>query len=142
MLHAVEAPVEAERRPDRTPQPLDAYIAFARSLPSQFDDHAWIVQDGDGTPIASAECWSNSAGDPRVMECDVFVCRDRRREGIGSRLLAVICEITLDEGRTTLVWTTFEAVPAGAAFAQRVGARVAARSTARATSGSPMSTGR
>jgi GNAT superfamily N-acetyltransferase len=125
MLHTVETPIEAERRPDRVPQPLDAYIAFARSLPSQFDDHTWVAQDDDGVPIASAACWSNTAGDPRVMECDLFVRRDRRREGLGSYLLAVVTDTALDEGRRTLVWLTFEAVPAGEAFARRLGARVA-----------------
>ena len=125
LLHAVEAPVEAERRPDVEPQPLESYIAFARKLPSQFDDHTWVAQDADGTPVASAACWSNAAGDPRVMECDVFVHRDRRRQRLGSRLFEQICETTLEEGRAVLVWPTFDAVPAGETFARRVGARVA-----------------
>ena len=107
-LHAVEAPVEAERRPDRVPQPVESYIAFARSLPTQFDDHAWLVETSEGTPIASAFCWSNAAGDPRVMECDLFVRRDRRREGVGSRLLTTICGETAHEGRSLLTWSTFE----------------------------------
>ena len=33
MLHAVEAPVEAERGSNRMPQPVESYIAFARNLP-------------------------------------------------------------------------------------------------------------
>ncbi len=125
MLHAVEAPVEAERRPDREPQPVESYIAFARKLPSTFDDHTWVAQDADGTPVASAACWSSAAGDPRIMECDVYVRRDRRRERLGSKLLEQICDTTLEEGRTILVGSTFDAVPAGEAFARSVGARVA-----------------
>jgi GNAT superfamily N-acetyltransferase len=124
-LHAVEAPIEAERRSDRVPQPVESYIAFARNLPSQFDDHAWLVEASDGSPVAAGFCWSNSAGDPRVMECDLFVRRDRRRQGIGSRLLATICNKTLKEGRTLLTWSTFDAVPTGEAFSRRVGARLA-----------------
>lgn len=124
-MHAVEAPIEAERRPDRVPQPLSSYIAFARNLPSQFDDHTWLVETGDSTPIASGACWSNAAGDPRIMECDLFVRRDRRREGIGSELLGLICEETSSEGRSLLTWSTFDAVPAGEAFARRLGARAA-----------------
>ena len=124
-LHAVEAPIEAERRPDRVPQPVESYIAFARKLPSQFDDHAWLVETFDGTPVASGFCWSNSAGDRRVMECDLFVRRDRRRQGIGSRLLATICDETVNEGQSLLTWSTFDAVPAGDAFSRRVGAGVA-----------------
>src|SRR6478609_1530445 len=91
-LHAVEAPIEAERRPDLVPRPLASYFEFARSISAQFDDHAWLAESGDGKPIASAFCWSNAAGDARIMECDVMVRRDRRREGIGSQLLAAICD--------------------------------------------------
>ena len=125
MLHAVEAPIEAERGSERMPQPVDLYIAFARNLPSIFEDHTWVAQDTDGTPVASAACWSNTAGDPRFMESDVMVRKDRRRGGLGTRLLEMICETALDEGRTTLVWATFSDVPAGEAFARRLGARIA-----------------
>src|SRR5207302_1200933 len=124
-LHAVEAPIEAERGSNRMPQSLESYVAFARNLPSQFNDHAWLVQTSDGTPIAAGYCWSNSAGDERVMECDVLVRRDRRREGIGSRLMALICEETVTEGRSLLTWSTFDAVPAADAFCRGLDAHVA-----------------
>lgn len=124
-LHAVEAPIAAECGSSRMPQPVESYIAFARNLPSQFDDHAWVVHTPKGTPIACGFCWSNSAGDHRVMECDLLVRRDRRRQGIGSRLLAAICDETVNDGRSLLTWSTFDAVPAGDAFSRRVGARVA-----------------
>jgi GNAT superfamily N-acetyltransferase len=124
-LHTVELPIEIERGSHRMPRPIESYIAFARNLPSQFDDHAWLAETADGVPVAAGYCWSNTAGDPRVMECDVLVCRDRRREGLGSRLFAEICDETGRVGRSLLTWSTFEAVPAGAAFSQRLGARVA-----------------
>jgi mycothiol synthase len=124
-LHAVESPIAAERGSNRMPQPVDSYIAFARRLPSQFDDHAWLVETSDGTPIACGFCWSNSAGDQRVMECDLFVRGDRRRQGSGSRLLSTIRDETVKEGRSLLTWSTFDGVPAGDAFSRRLGARVA-----------------
>ena len=124
-LHVVESEVDGERRPDRVPQPVDAYLPFARSLPSQFDDHAWLVEAPDGTPIACGFCWSNAAGDPSVMECDVMVRRPHRRAGIGSMLLAAICDETAADGRSQLTWSTFGAVPAGEAFSRWLGARVA-----------------
>jgi mycothiol synthase len=123
-LHAIEAPVAAERGSNRMPQPIESYIAFARALPSDFDDHAWLVQAADGTSVAAGFCWSHAAGDPRAMECDVLVRPDYRRQGIGSRLLAAICAATCGEGRSLLTWSTFGTVPAGAAFSRRVGARV------------------
>ncbi len=124
-LHAVETPVAAELRWNRMPQPIDSYMAFARSLPSQFNDHAWLAETADGAPVACAFCWSNSAGDQQVMECDLAVRRDRRREGIGTQLLDRICATTADEGGSLLTWTTSDVVPSGGAFSQRLGARPA-----------------
>lgn len=47
-MHVVESEIEAERRPGVAPQPLESYTAFARSLPSQFGDHTWLAESGDG----------------------------------------------------------------------------------------------
>jgi mycothiol synthase len=124
-LHAVEMPVAAERGTFRMPQPVESYIAFARNLPSQFDDRAWLAETTEGTPVASGFSWSDAAGDPRVMECDLFVRRDRRREGIGSRLFSRLRDEAEGEGRSLLIWSTFDTVPAGEAFSRRVCARVA-----------------
>src|SRR5215475_12914915 len=77
-LHAVETPIAMETGSHRMPRQLDSYVAFARSLPSQFDDHAWVVETSDGTPVAAGFCWSNAAGDPHAMECDVLVRADCR----------------------------------------------------------------
>jgi GNAT superfamily N-acetyltransferase len=124
-LHAVEIPVAVELRWNRMPQPIDSYVAFARNLPSQFDDHAWLAETADGSPIACGFCWSNAAGDQRAMECDLLVHRGRRREGIGSMLFDRICATAADEGRSLLTWTTSDAVPAGEAFSRRRGAQPA-----------------
>ena len=124
-LHAVEAPVAAEMQSNRMPQPIDSYIAYARNLPLRFDDHAWLAEDLGGTPVACGFCWSNSAGDQRVMACDLSVRRDRRRQGIGSQLFERICATTTDEDRSLLTWETFDGVPAGEAFSRRLGAEPA-----------------
>lgn len=124
-LHRVEVPIEMERGSDRMPRPLASYMAFARDLPARFDDHAWLVETVGGDPLAAGYCWSNSAGDSRVMECDVLVGRERRRQGIGSQMLAEIVRTTAAEGRSWLTWSSFASVPAGDAFSRRVGARAA-----------------
>jgi mycothiol synthase len=123
-LHSVEAPVAAECGANRMPQPLESYIAFARALPLQFSDHAWLAEAPDGTPAGAGFCWSNSAGDPRIMECDVLVPPARRRQGIGARLMSAIVAATAAEGRSLLTWSTYARVPAGEAFSRRLGARV------------------
>jgi mycothiol synthase len=122
--HLVESEIEVERRPDSVAQPLASYCAFARSLPSQFDDHTWVAEVADGSPAGCAACWSNAAGDAAVMEGYVYVRRAWRRRGIGWRLADAVVNEALSEGRSTLIWSTYDAVPAGEAFSRRIGGTV------------------
>jgi mycothiol synthase len=124
-MHLIESEIEAERRPGASPQPLESYIAFARHLPSQFDDHTWLAETSEGTPVGCSACWSNSAGDPAVMECYVYVRHPWRRRGVGWQLTRPIIAAAEAEGRSSLVGNTFNSVPAGGAFAVRLGARAA-----------------
>ncbi len=124
-LHTVESEIQSERRAGGVPQPLESYKAFARNLPSQFDDHTWLAESSDGVPAGCCACWSNAAGDPLVMECYVYVRRPWRTRGIGWLLGRVILEQAAHDDRRTLVWTTYDSIPAGEAFSRRVGARVA-----------------
>lgn len=121
-LWTVEAPIEAERRPDVAPPPLESYIGFARRLPSRFQDHTWLAATGEGEPVATGACWWNTAGDDRVMECDVFVRQDHRRQGIAWELMTAITTTALDARRTILTWSTFDTVPGGEAMSRRLGA--------------------
>jgi mycothiol synthase len=124
-MHLVEMEIEAERWPGRLPQPLESYLAYARSLPSVFDDHTWLAQDGDGTPIGCSACWSNSAGDPAGMMSYVYVRPAWRGRRVGWRLAEPVLDVAEAEGRSRLTWTTFDAVPAGDAFSRRLGGQVA-----------------
>src|SRR5262249_15123828 len=89
-MHLVESKIESERRPGGALQPLESYVAFARNLPSQFDDHTWLAETDDRTPVGCSACWSNAAGDPRVMECYVYVREHWRTQGVGWRLARAI----------------------------------------------------
>ena len=124
-MHLVESEIESERDPAATPQPLEQYMAFARSLPGQFGDNTWLAETNAGTPTGCAACWSDSAGDPRVMESYVYVRRPWRRQRIGWRLLRAVVDEARAEGRSSLVWSTDGSVPAGEAFSRQVGGRTA-----------------
>jgi mycothiol synthase len=124
-MHVVESEIESERRPARLPQPLASYLAFARSLPSQFDDHTWLAADEDGTAAGCSACWSNAAGDPDVMDCYVYVRPAWRGAGIGRRLAGAVLDEARAEGRPKLVWATSGTVPAGEAFSRRFGGSIA-----------------
>jgi RimJ/RimL family protein N-acetyltransferase len=120
-MHLVESDIEAERHPGESAQPLASYIAFAHNLPSQFDDHTWLAETDDGTPVGCAACWSDAAGDARVMESYVYVRKPWRMRGVAWQLTGAVVAEAMHEGRTSLVWSTFDAVPAGEAFSRRVG---------------------
>jgi mycothiol synthase len=124
-MHLVESEIEAERRPGSSLQPLESYVAFARHLPTQFDDHTWLAETTEGTPVGCSAGWSNSAGDPTVMDCYVYVRKPWRRRGVGGQLARPVIDTAAAEGRSSLVGSTFDSVPAGAAFALRLGARAA-----------------
>jgi GNAT superfamily N-acetyltransferase len=124
-MHLVESEIESERHPGADAQPLRAYVAFARSLPPQFDDHTWVAEDGDGNPVGCAACWSNAAADPGVMESYVHVRRPWRRRGVGSRLARAVAGEARADGRATLVWSTYDAFSDADAFSRRMGGRVA-----------------
>jgi len=124
-LHTVESEIQSERRTGAVPQPLESYKAFARNLPAQFDDHTWVAETSDGVPAGSCACWSNAAGDPRVMECYVYVRRPWRTRGVGWLLAHVVLEQAARDERQRLVWTTYDGIPAGEAFSRRVGGRAA-----------------
>jgi GNAT superfamily N-acetyltransferase len=123
-MHLVESEIESERHPGSVGPPLPSYVAFARSLPPQFDDHTWLAEESDGTPIGCAACWSNAAGDPQVMEAYVYVRRPWRCLGVGTRLARAVTGEALAEGRATLVWSTYDTIPAADAFSRRLGGRV------------------
>ena len=123
-MHLVESEIESERHPGSAGQPLQSYIAFARSLPSQFGDHTWVAQRTDGTPVGCAACWSNAAGDAQVMESYVYVRPPWRRHGVGSSLARAVAQETLAEERATLVWSTYDTVPAGDAFSRHMGGQI------------------
>jgi GNAT superfamily N-acetyltransferase len=94
------------------------------AFPSQFDDHTWVAAETDGTPAGCAACWTNAAGDPQVMESHVYVRRSWRRHGIGWRLARAVVDEALTEGRRTLLWSTYDAIPPGEAFSHRLGGNV------------------
>ena len=123
-MHLVETEIESERCPGSEPQPLASYMRFARNLPSLFDDHTWVADLGDGTPIGCGACWSNSAGDAGHMESYVYVRRPMRRRGVGSALAREVLRTAIEEGRSSISWSTYDTIPAGESFSKSLGGSV------------------
>ncbi len=123
-MHLVESEIESERFPGAEPQPLASYMRYARNLPSLFDDHTWVADLSDGTPVGCGACWSNSAGDVGHMESYVYVRRPWRQSGVGSALAREVLHTAIDEGRASISWSTHDAIPAGEPFSKGLGASV------------------
>jgi len=122
-LHLIEAEVEVERRPDRLPQPLETYVAFARAFPGHYDEWTWLVEAGDGSPVATGIAWYRQGDDPNVIHVDFMVRSSWRRLGIAAHLVTLVCGVATDRGRTLLTGSSHDSVGGADRFAERFGGR-------------------
>lgn len=115
--------LRAESNPEDPPRPVELLRAWVRNIPSFMAVWWFWARDPDGTIAATAETFVSRTDDNKhLVEAGITVRPDRRRLGIARTLLGLVAEVTEAEGRNLLVFGTSERVPAGAAFAQRVGA--------------------
>lgn len=116
--------LHAEREPDDPPVPAEEQIHQWKNLPDFVEAFAWTVRQGD-----SAERIAAARGDllrieenAHLLQFRIEVLPEYRRQGIGTRLLACICETAEREKRRMLISDTSERIPAGEAFMRRLGA--------------------
>lgn len=114
-----------ESRPDEPPVPLELTIAGARNIPSFVDIWGFAATpEGSDEIIATGQGTIARTGDnEHLFQCGVHVHPEWRRKGLGTALLARLVDVAEREGRTSLLFTTSARVPAGDAFAQRLGAK-------------------
>ena len=115
--------IEAEVWPEDPVTPVDHAIAEARAVPSRTTRtcfRAWA----DGILVGSVETAIDPEHDdnPDVLDCQIIVRSDHRRQGVGTMLLGHVSEFARAHARTRLVGRTYSRVPAGERFARRVGA--------------------
>lgn len=124
-LYEAAGPLHAEATPDRPRQPLEQELAFARSLPEAYGG-ATIVARGDaGQIVGSADVTvQDMDGFRHVARVSIGVLPGHRRAGIGRALLGGAVEVAGRLGRSLLMGATRETVPAGEAFARRIGAEL------------------
>jgi GNAT superfamily N-acetyltransferase len=124
-LYAATAPLRAEAAPDDPPQPLEQVLAFARSLSGEQDGAAIVARDDAGQIIGSADVTvQDRDGHRHVAWVSIRVLPGHRRAGIGRALLGGALEVAGRFGRSLLIGGTRETVPAGEAFARRIGAEL------------------
>lgn len=113
----------AESRPEDPPTPDEQVIAAMRAMPPFTHPTHFLMRDATGAIIASAQANYEVADDNQhLLWAGITVAPEHRRKGYATALLARIIEVADEASRTMLMGGTGDAVPAGAAFAERIGA--------------------
>ncbi len=113
----------AEIRPDDPPTPAEQAIAAVRNLPDFVDVAMFTARDSGGRLVATGQGVVGRTGEnEHLIQVNLEVLPDTRRQGIGTTLLARLAEVAEKEGRRLVLGSTNGRVPAGEAFARRIGA--------------------
>jgi mycothiol synthase len=124
-LYEATGPLHTEATPDEPRQPLEQQLAFARNLPWVYDGVTIVARDGAGQIMGSAGVnVADLDGFRHVAEVSIGVLPGYRRAGIGRALLGGATDVAGRLGRSLLMAVTRENVPAGEAFARRIGAEL------------------
>ena len=124
-LYEATGPLHTEATPDEPRQPLEQELAFARNLPGAYDGATIIARDGAGQIIGSADVSVQDIdGFRHVAQVSIGVLPGHRRAGTGRALLGGAIDVAGRLGRGVLMGGTRETVPAGQAFARRIGAEL------------------
>jgi mycothiol synthase len=112
-----------ERRPDDPSRSLALYASQNRSIPDFVHAELALARRSDDVAVGFAEIGFDTGEQNRhAMQLDLKVLAAERRQGIGRRLLAWGVAEARKHNRSLLVLGTSDRVPAGAIFAERIGA--------------------
>lgn len=122
--------LRAERHPDDPPVPCDFFIRRLRGLPDFVAAWGILARERPGGPlIAAADIGFDTSGDnPHLAQFEIEVLPEHRRRGLGRQLLGWLVGKARQHDKRSLLTATYERVPAGKAFMERVGAHPALES--------------
>ena len=124
-LNEFENRMLAEAFPDDPPRPLALTIREQTRTPAILHRTRWAAWSDDGRVLRGqgvVDMWQVQ-DNQHLAFVQLEVRPEARRQGIATALLARVAETVQAGGRTTMMGRTLESVPAGAAFATRVGAK-------------------
>ncbi len=115
--------MRAESNPEDPPRPVELTRANVRNIPEIVWVREYWGRDPDGSIAAvGAGSYLRTEENRHLLQVGVIVRPDRRRRGLGRALLGLVADVAEQEGRTLLMGSTSERVPAGEAFATLLGA--------------------
>ena len=114
----------AETLPDDPPTPLEEIVARMRNIPPFVALHSWAGWSADGGEILASATASflKTEENRHLLQFEITIDAEVRRRGIGRELLRLAVGVARREGRRLMMTGTNGAVPAGAAFMERLGA--------------------
>ncbi len=123
-LNAFGNILRAESEPDDPPQPDDVARRGYRNIPAFVVVREFVARDRAGTIVANAETsWARAEDNQHIMQAEIRVASAHRRQGIARTLLGLVVEAAENENKRLLIGHGTDRVPAGEAFARRIGGR-------------------
>ena len=123
-IHTLANRIRAERSPDDPPETLEDIAGWYRHAPPSAGLRVWVAWRG-GEAVGRVTAWLNKGtGNEHMAWLEGEVLPEWRRQGLGRRLLGTAAAAAQADNRTLVILETVSTIPAGAAFAARLGAEV------------------
>jgi mycothiol synthase len=125
-LNVFENAMAAESDPDDPPTPLDITRATATNHPDVLVINEFWAREPDGSIAGLGFSWWKQTEENRhIAHCRMEILPQHRRRGLARILLSRVVDVVEADGRSLVITWTTDRVPAGEAFARRVGAEPA-----------------
>ena len=124
-LHDATAALHDESTPDEPRNPVEQEIAQLRNLPDIADGAIILARDAGGAIAGFGNVSvQDIEGFRHVANIAVAVLPEQRRHGLGTVLLRAAVDVAAGHGKTLLLGSSRQNVPAGEAFARHLGAEL------------------
>ena len=124
-LYEVSRLLHAEATPDEPRVPLEQALAAACNVPAVYDGATIVARSESGDIVGFADVLTQDMeGYRHVAQVNIGVLPEHRRAGVARTLLGSAVDFAERLGRTLLMGSTRDTIPAGEAFAQRIGAEL------------------
>ena len=123
-VHTFTNRMRAEYWPHDPPKPYKETAGRWRALPEFVEREAWAAwHSGEIVAMAIADVW-RTEDNQHLADVEVEVLPAWRNQRLGTELLALAVDVAERKGRRLMIGGTDTNIPAGEAFADRLGARL------------------